>query len=761
MKLRAVAALCLLALVFVGCGEGSSGGASGGTAPISLNTPSLPGAGEGVAYTTTVSATGGKGSYTWSVVGGALPPGLSLMPGTPDATIDGIPTTPGSFDFTLEVSHGGSGVASRQYTIVVQPAQPLSIATTALPTAMVGTSYHQAVTTTGGAQSGHVWTVSAGGLPPGLSVGSSGLDGVVHGTPTIAGSFGFTLRVTDAIGGTATQAFSINVAPTLTVTTTSLPDAFTTAAYSQTITATGGHGPTYTWSILAGSLPTGITLTGTTQTATLGGQTAQTGSFNFTVQVADSQSNTTTRVLALDVLQTPPLSITTTSLADGTQFVNYSELVQATGGLPPYNWSISLGSLPAGLTLTSGTPSATIGGAPSVTGMHSFTVQVQDSASGTASLPLSIQVNTPSFTMINAPTLPQAVDGFYYVEHLRTAGGVVPVSNWQVVAGSMPQGMMLEESPAGATLFGYPAQLGSFTFTVQATDATMAVAQRQFTLQVANTTGPLVIATQYLGDWSTLFNVHTELEAVGGTGSGYTWAVEAGSVLPGGVSLVHAPSPHLAGQPMAQGSYSFTLQVTDSSMATATRTYTVEIIDSGPMRPTCYGEIVREKTVFLLDASSSMFGSRVAVMRAEMNSSISGLLPHHRIDLAAFGDQFGIVNYYSHCMWASTDLPMTAANRSVAINWVNGPATNPGGGTPTYAALKNACQLYPANLKGMFLITDGYPNTSGSASLILADFPSWWSKFPDCHLTGVCIGGGGASFVQALVSLAGGTYVAA
>jgi hypothetical protein len=41
------------------------------------------------------------------------------------------------------------------------------------------------------------------------------------------------------------------------------------------------------------------------------------------------------------------------------------------------------------------------------------------------------------------------------------------------------------------------------------------------------------------------------------------------------------------------------------------------------------------------------------------------------------------------------------------------------------------------------------------------DFPGWWSKFEECELVCICIGGGGAGFMQSLASLAGGTYIAA
>jgi len=175
--------------------------------------------------------------------------------------------------------------------------------------------------------------------------------------------------------------------------------------------------------------------------------------------------------------------------------------------------------------------------------------------------------------------------------------------------------------------------------------------------------------------------------------------------------------------------------------------------------PTYYGEPLQGKFAFILDASGSMGGSRIASLRAETTATISDLTEDDEFDCVAYGDQFGVSANYSKFMWTGL-LPATEGNKSSAISWVNGPSTNPGGGTPTYACLKKSCEVYPSDLTKMILVTDGYPNTSGSASQILADFPGWWSKFTDAELICICIGGGGASFMQSLAALAGGTYIA-
>lgn len=176
--------------------------------------------------------------------------------------------------------------------------------------------------------------------------------------------------------------------------------------------------------------------------------------------------------------------------------------------------------------------------------------------------------------------------------------------------------------------------------------------------------------------------------------------------------------------------------------------------------PTYYGEPVQGKFAFLLDASGSMGGSRVASMRAETVSVINELTEDDEFDCVAYGGQHPAAQDYCVFLW-QTLLPATDGNKSSAVSWVNGSATNPGGMTPSYACLKKSCQVYPSDLDKMIFLSDGYPNITGSAAQILADFPGWWSKFTECELIVISIGGGGATFMQQLAALAGGTYIAA
>jgi hypothetical protein len=156
-----------------------------------------------------------------------------------------------------------------------------------------------------------------------------------------------------------------------------------------TLTAAGGTGGDYAWSVASGSLPAGLTLS---SGGVLSGTPTTASGGSFTVQVT---SGTQTATLPLDFPD--PLVIATTSLGSGFAGRAYSATLQASGGygyheLGGYGWSVVSGSLPAGLTLSSG---GVLSGTPTTAGTSNFTVQANATSFGspTATQTLSIVVN--------------------------------------------------------------------------------------------------------------------------------------------------------------------------------------------------------------------------------------------------------------------------------------------------------------------------------------------------------------------------------
>jgi hypothetical protein len=436
------------------------------TVPFSITTTSLPGGTVGSAYSQTLTASGGTTPYTWSITVGALPAGLSLSTA---GTITGTPTTTGTSNFTVQVKDANASTATQPLSIVVSPAV-LRVTTTTLAGGTVSTAYSQTLTATGGTTP-YTWSITVGSLPAGLSLSTAG---AITGTPTTAGTSSFTVQVKDANASTATQPLSIVVSSAvLQVTTTTLAGGTVNTAYSQSLTASGGTAP-YTWSITVGSLPAGLSLspagaiTGTPTTA---------GTSSFTVQVKDANASTATKALSI-VVSSAVLQVTTTTLSGGTVNTAYSQTLTASGGTTPYTWSITVGALPAGLSLS---PAGTITGTPTTAGTSNFTVQVKDANASTAPQPLSIVVS-PAVLQVTTTTLAGGTVNTAYSQTLTATGGTTPYT-WSTTVGALPAGLSL--STAGA-ITGTPTTAGTSSFTVQVKDANAGTATQPLSIVVAN-----------------------------------------------------------------------------------------------------------------------------------------------------------------------------------------------------------------------------------------------------------------------------------
>ena len=286
-----------------------TGPASAASAAVVINAaPALnfaaPPAGEvGAAYSTTLVVTGGTSPYTWTVASGTLPPGLSLTSGT--GLLSGTPTTAGSYTFAVQVSDASGVTATKSVTVVIVAAPGLSAVA---PAGEVGVTYSGSLVLTGGTAP-FTYAVSAGSLPPGVTLATA--TGALSGTPTTAGSYTFTGKVTDGKGQTATTTATIVVVarPTLTLPSS---NAQVGLAVSTSLAAVGGALP-IVYSVVAGSLPPGLSLDA--NTGLLSGTPTTVGSSTFTVQAVDANGVTVTASTTVTVAPGPLVIVNSADVA--------------------------------------------------------------------------------------------------------------------------------------------------------------------------------------------------------------------------------------------------------------------------------------------------------------------------------------------------------------------------------------------------------------------------------------------------------------
>ncbi len=423
----------------------------------------------GTPYDATLAAAGGKPPYSWSLIGGFLPPGITLAA---DGTLSGIPTVRGFFEASFQVTDSSSPVQTATLTGALIRVYPfdvgLRITRGSLPGPAVGSAFSATFSADGGT-SPYVWTVAAGALPPGLSLDATG---TLSGIATTTGTYSFVIQVTDSSipADTYQRVFTLDVftAP-LSITTVSVPRGVVGNPYGYTVAANGGATP-YTWSVSTGSLPPGLALDPATGAIT--GTPTANGSYTFTLQVTDSSSAFEMASLQYDMMIAPASDalIATTAFADGVTGIPYSVTVAGAGGTNPYAWSVQSGALPPGLSLDPAT--GVLAGTPTTIGSYGFRLQVMDSSTPTKifSDPFTIDVYAPMDVATPMGSyglsLPYGFVGSPYSETIDVTGGL-PSYSFSLVSGSLPPGLSLS---ASGSVQGTPTQYGTWAFSVEATD---------------------------------------------------------------------------------------------------------------------------------------------------------------------------------------------------------------------------------------------------------------------------------------------------
>ncbi len=326
---------------------------------LMIGTPAgpLPDAVGGVPYLATLVSSGGITPLAWKITSGQLPAGLSFSSG---GVISGTPVTANStpVSIAVQVTDSTNPLQSSGEVITLRVASRLGITSAggSLPDAVLGANYNPVALQSPGGLAPLGWSVSAGALPPGMSLSG----GVISGAPTATGIFGFTARVQDSSNPaqSSTVSLSIRVVAPLAITTPSgaLPGALYRTAYSQSLTSSGGNAP-IAWSLGNGQPPPGLLLSAA---GIISGLPTATGTFSFTVKVADTSSPQQSASAPFTISVASTLSIVFTAQPSSTSSAS-SQITPAVkvlvtdnlgNGLSGAIVQMSLESNPTGASLT-------------------------------------------------------------------------------------------------------------------------------------------------------------------------------------------------------------------------------------------------------------------------------------------------------------------------------------------------------------------------------------------------------------------------
>nr|WP_121270693.1 putative Ig domain-containing protein [Pedobacter schmidteae] len=405
-------------------------------------------------------ATGGSGSYTYSVVNTDLPPGLAFNPATREIT--GTPTQAGTYTVPVKVTDTEGNTITTNYAITVR--NPLVLATKALADGTVGTVY--ATETIPAATGGNgPYAYIGTNLPPGLTFNPATRQ--ISGTPTQSGSYNVSVKVTDADGATVTQTYTLKVNGELVLPGATLPNGLVGTTYAtQTLPAvTGGTSP-YTYTAIG--LPPGLTFTPATRE--IKGTPLSGGTFTVTVTAKDSNGLSTSTDYNL-LVNVPAPTANAASTCSGS--VATLSVTNAQPGVT-YNWYAATGNTPVftGTTYTTGT-------------LTTNTTYYVEAVSGTA-----VSSRTQVNVTVNATPAPATV---------VTANETISAGQSATLVVSTTAGNTVKwyTQPTGGaafftgTSYTTPALSATTTYYVETENATGCVSATRSAVKVTVTAGPV------------------------------------------------------------------------------------------------------------------------------------------------------------------------------------------------------------------------------------------------------------------------------
>jgi hypothetical protein len=543
----------------------------------------LPFATQGVLVTNTEFSTSNGDedlTETAMLTGFSLPAGVTLD--TARHSFGGTPTVPGRHVLKIKLTDMSGNTGGIQETLQggedvavweILQSGAFYIATRNLPAGREGAAYSQAIIPEGGTATTYAFAVSAGTLPPGLTL--NGANGTLEGTPTAAGTYSFEISVTQA--STVKMAYQLPIDPKMivAVTTDRLPDAPRGVAYNATLDARGS-GP-FTWSdvgspttfgLLGLSLSAGGVVTGTPSAAA--------GFYNVRV-TADNGVNTSTRTVGI-LIEALPLGMSG-FLGAGFVGQSFSGTLQPFGGSGTYTTVVNPGDqLPPGLLLASNV----ISGTPThQTSFNHIVFRITDSGTGQTgygraeAIMVAADLPTLGFQLAFEDRIDTQVGNTLSAgQKTFTAQGGFPDYTYSTPVGAQRPGDMvppnLGVNPAGATpgsvsITGTATTSGEYTFVLRVTDSAGTPATAHQIVSVAvrqnyNGTDPTVDSHRVPNGSSGVAYPATQLRGFAFPSDNHSWSFVSGQ--PAGLNISSSGVLSSA-SPLAAGTYYFIVRHTD------------------------------------------------------------------------------------------------------------------------------------------------------------------------------------------------------
>ncbi len=342
--------------------------------------------------------------------------------------------------------------------------------------------------------------------------------------------------------------------------------------YTFTI-ASGGLAP-FTWSE-AGPLPPGLALSPDGQ---LTGTPVTAGDYSVTIIVSDSSVPALTGNLSVSVsISDSPIVVSSTPQPPGGVVTNLyagGAFRVASGGSPPFTWTVTSGGLPNGLALAT---NGALTGTPTSTGTFSFTVTATDSAQtpATGSHQFSIQVNPPAALVVNpTPTPYSGIHGSPYTFNFTATGGYLPLA-WAITAGALPPGLSMASD---GTLSGTPTISGTSGFTITATDSATMPAQSATAFSITVTDPPPPAIVNGPPPTATVGTAYSFLFTESGGLAPVVWS-QSGAPQGLGIDVTGL----LSGTPGSAGHFPITVSLTDALNRSAPPgTFTIRVSTARP-----------------------------------------------------------------------------------------------------------------------------------------------------------------------------------